>query len=370
MARLFEPVEINGVRLSNRILRSATWEGMCNQEGRPGVKLRDLYGVLARGGAGLIITGYTFVRPEGRQTPGKMGIYTDEFKGDFVRLADTVHEEGGLIAVQLVHAGGQTDTMMAGRRPLAPSSIETKQFPEKPVEISPDEIGEIVNAFGEAAFRVKDWGFDAVQLHGAHGYLINQFLSPLTNRRSDEYGGSIENRCRFLMEVYGKVREAVGKTFPVLIKINANDNLEGGLSEDDALHAAKALSGAGIDAIEVSAGTTVSGELSPSRVKIDRPEKEAYNLDMARRIKESVTCPVIVVGGIRSWEVAESSVGQDGVDLVAMCRPFIREPALPLRWKEGDRRPAECISCNGCFRPGFKEGGIYCAAEKRGRDKA
>lgn len=369
MAGVFDPIELNTMRLPNRIVRSATWEGMCDPDGRPGERLRHCYEDLSRGGAGLVITGYAFVRPEGRQMPGKMGIHTDDFMKDFLRLTNAVHDAGGRIAVQLVHAGGQADTKMAGRRPLAPSAVKVKQFPETPEELHRDEIQNIVTAFGEAALRARECGFDAVQLHGAHGYLINQFLSPLTNRRMDDYGGSLENRCRFPMEVYYRVREATGKHFPVLIKLNASDNLEGGLSEDDARYAAGELSRAGIDAIEISTGTNASGALSPVRTKIDRPEKEAYNLSAARRVKESVACPVIVVGGVRSWETAERAVGNEGVDLVAMSRPLIREPDLPLRWWKGDRCPAACISCNRCFRPGIREGGIYCVAEKEERER-
>ncbi len=369
MAGLFDSIDLNTMRLPNRIVRSATWEGMCDPDGRPGERLRICYETLARGGVGLIITGYAFVRPEGRQMPGKMGIHTDEFMKDFMRLTNAVHEAGGRIAVQLVHAGGQTEIGMAGRRPLAPSAVKVKQFPETPEELGREEIQNIVAAFAEASLRAREWGFDAVQLHGAHGYLINQFLSPLTNRRLDDYGGSLENRCRFLMEVYHRVREAVGKDFPVLIKLNASDNLEGGLSEYDALYAAGELSRAGIDAVEISTGTHASGGLSPVRTKIDRPEKEAYNLSAASRIKECVACPVIVVGGIRSWETARMAVEENGLDLVAMSRPLIREPGLPLRWQEGDRRPATCISCNRCFGPGISEGGIYCVAEKEERNK-
>jgi 2,4-dienoyl-CoA reductase-like NADH-dependent reductase (Old Yellow Enzyme family) len=342
---------------------------MCDNDGRPTGKLMNCYRDLAKGGVGLIMTGYTFVRTEGKQMPGKMGIHTDSFAQDMESLTGAVHDAGGKICIQLVHCGGQTDSGTAGRQPLAPSAVEVDQFPEMPAELTADEIDEIVAAFGEGARRAKEWGFDAVQLHGAHGYLINQFLSPLTNRRTDEYGGSIENRCRFLLEVYRSVREAVGPDYPVLIKLNAADNLEGGLESDDAVYAAKKLSEQGIDAIEVSAGTPASGEQSPARVKIDAPGKEAYNLEQARRIKEAVTCPVMVVGGFRSYEVARKAVSDDGMDYITMARPFIREPNLALRWKQGDTSRAKCISCNGCFKPGLKEGGIYCVVEAKERAK-
>ncbi len=369
MTDIFDQTIINGLTLHNRLVRSATWEGMCTAEGRPTDKLVNCYRTLAKGGVGLIVSGFAFVRTEGKQLPGKMGIHTDDFADEMKSLTKAVHEEGGKICIQLVHAGGQTDSRNAGRQPLAPSAVKVDQFPEMPAELSLDEISDIVTAFALGAHRARAWGFDAVQLHGAHGYLINQFLSPLTNRRSDEYGGSVENRCRFLLDVYQKVREAVGADYPVFIKLNAADNLEGGLANEDGLYAAGKLSEAGIDAIEVSAGTPASGEQSPARTKVNSPEKEAYNLEPARRIRDAVTCPVMVVGGFRSFEVAKGAVSDDGMDYIAMARPFIREPDLALRWQRGDTAPAKCISCNSCFKPGLKEGGIYCVVEAKEREK-
>lgn len=365
MNTLFEETTINGMKLRNRIVRSATWEGMCEPDGRPTAKLTDYYHQLALGGVGLINTGYTFIAPEGKQLPGKMGIHNDDFAEDFKKMTSEVHKAGGTIAVQLVHAGGQTDSGNAGRQPVAPSAVQVDQFPEIPAELTFKEIQEIIAAFGEGALRAKKWGFDAVQLHGAHGYLINQFLSPLTNHRTDEYGGSIENRSRFLIEIYKKVRAKVGENYPVLIKLNMSDNLEGGLETQDALYTAQKLSELGIDAIEVSAGTPASGDKTPARAKINKPDKEAYHLDMAKLIKNAVSCPVMVVGGIRSYEIAKKAVTEDGLDYISMARPLIREPNLPNRWRDGDLRPATCISCNGCFMPGIKEGGIYCVAERK-----
>ncbi len=369
MSAIFDQTIINNMALSNRLVRSATWEAMCDDDGRPTGRLTDFYRDLAHGGVGLIVTGYTFVSPEGRQLHGKMGIHTDEFEQDYRKLTGAVHDAGGKIALQLVHAGGQTDTKNAGRQPLAPSAVEVDQFPEVPAELTRDEINRIAAAFGDAARRAKEWGFDAVQLHGGHGYLITQFLSPLTNRRTDEYGGTIENRSRFAIEVYNSVRSATGSDFPVMIKLNGADNLEGGLQIDDAVYAAGKLSEAGVDAIEVTGGTPVSGARGPVRKKIDAPEKEAYNMDLARRIKEAVTCPVMVVGGLRSIGVAEAAVNEDGVDYIAMSRPFIREPGLANRWQEGNLAAATCISCNGCFVAGLKEGGIYCVVEKEEQEK-
>jgi 2,4-dienoyl-CoA reductase-like NADH-dependent reductase (Old Yellow Enzyme family) len=369
MAALFDQTTINGMTLENRIVRSATWEGMCEADGRPTDRLITCYRDLARGRVGLIISGYTFIRPDGKQLPGKMGIHTDDFSREMESLTRAVHDEGGKICIQLVHAGGQTDTANAGRQPLAPSAVQVDQFPEVPQELSKEEIAEIVSGFGDAARRAKAFGFDAIQLHGAHGYLINQFLSPLVNRRSDEYGGSIENRCRFLIEVYSTVRHAAGSDYPVLIKLNSADFVDGGLVIEDAVYAARILDREGIDAIEVSGGTPASGDESPARLKIEKPEQEAYNLKLAKKIKEAVRCPVMLVGGFRSFDVAERVVAEGDADYISMARPFIREPDLARRWQEGDRSPAKCISCNGCFKPGLKEGGIYCVIEAQERKK-
>jgi 2,4-dienoyl-CoA reductase-like NADH-dependent reductase (Old Yellow Enzyme family) len=368
MNSLFDQTTINGMTLQNRLARSATWEGMCDAEGRPGNKLISFYRELARGGVGLIITGYTFVSPEGKQLPGKMGIHRDDFEDSMEEMTHAVHDAGSRVCIQLVHAGGQTDTATAGQQPIAPSGIQTDQYPEMPAEMSREDISAVITAFQNGARRAQKWGFDAVQIHGAHGYLISQFLSPLTNRRQDEYGGPIENRCRFLLEVYEAVRSAVGPDFPVMIKLNGSDNLEGGFTIEDAVFAAKVLDKAGINCIEVSGGTPASGDRSPARIKIDSPEKEAYNLPLAHRIKAAVTCPVMVVGGFRSFAVAEKTI-RESADYVSMARPFIREPGLALRWQTGDSSPARCISCNGCFKPGIKEGGIYCVIEKKEREK-
>lgn len=369
MTAIFERNSINTMTLANRLVRSATWEGMCDKDGRPTGRLIDCYTELARGGVGLIISGYTFVRPDGRQLPRKMGIHTDDFAAPMRKLTGAVHDAGGKICLQMVHAGGQTTTKTAGRQPLAPSAIQVGQFPEMPAAMTAFDIREIITAFAAGAERAKRWGFDAVQLHAAHGYLLSQFLSPLTNRRTDGYGGAVENRCRFLLEVYRETRKAVGRGYPVLVKLNGSDFLDGGLSLDDSLVAAKLLAAEGIDAIEVSGGTPASGERSPVRTKIEKPEQEAYNLGLARAIRQAVKCPVMVVGGFRSYPVVERAVAGEGLDYISLSRPLIREPHLPRRWQEGDRSPARCISCNGCFRPGLKGEGIYCVVDRQEREK-
>lgn len=369
--KLFEQVRIGSMKLGNRLVRSATWEGMCEDDGRPTERLAALYADLARGGVGLIITGYTYVSPEGKQMPGKMGICTGGFAGEMQALADAVHESGGLICMQLVHTGGQTTGKMIGRRPLAPSALASELYPEVPEAMTRHDIDRVVGEFGEAAGRAREYGFDAVQIHGAHGYLVSQFLSPLTNRREDVYGGDLGGRARFLMEVCRSVRSSVGGDFPVLVKLNGSDHLEGGMGSDEAVEVARALDREGIAAIEVSGGTPASGSNGPVRRKIRSLEQEAYNLPEAERIKAAVACPIVTVGGFRTLSLAEEVIGQGKTDCVSLSRPLIREPDLPRKWERGESDRAECISCNGCFRPGLKEGGIYCVKKReleRGRE--
>ncbi|MFH2092811.1 MAG: NADH:flavin oxidoreductase [Pseudomonadota bacterium] len=369
MASLFETASIGKLALNNRMVRSATWEGMCEPDGRPTRKLIDYYCDLVKGGIGLIISGYTFVRQDGKQLPGKMGMHTDAFFEDFKQLTKAVHNLGGKIAVQLVHAGGQAQSKTIGRTPVAPSGEKTGSYPEAPQALSILEIEDLSDSFANAARRAKEWGFDAVQIHGAHGYLVSQFLSPFTNLRTDEYGGSLENRSRFLFDVYEKIRAQVGKDYPVFIKLNGEDHLENGLTQQEGLQIAKQLSDFGIDAIEVSSGSAASGKIGPAREKIDTPEKEAYNLDLALSIKKAVTCPVISVGGFRSLTIARKAVEQDGIDFISLSRPLIREPDLPRKWQNNESDQASCISCNKCFIPGLSQGGIYCMVQKKMDEK-
>ena len=362
---LFTPATINTLTLKNRIIRSATWEGMCTPTGEPTPKLTEYYKNLVQGGVGLIISGYTYVSPEGQQLPGKMGIHSDDAEQAFCKLTQTVHDAGGKIAIQLVHAGGQANSKASGQPTIAPSAFKAPQFSEEPREMSPANILRIIKAFGDAAARAKAWGFDAIQLHGAHGYLINQFLSPLTNQRNDEWGGSLENRSRVLEAVYKVVRSQVGEEFPVFIKLNVADNVEGGLSQADGLAVAQRLGDMGINALEISSGTPASGDMGPARPKIDAPEKEAYNLELAKAVKEKVTCPVICVGGFRTLPVAQKAIEEDGMDFIALSRPLIAEPNLPALWEKDPSHKAFCISCNKCFMPGLRKGGIACVVKEK-----
>jgi 2,4-dienoyl-CoA reductase-like NADH-dependent reductase (Old Yellow Enzyme family) len=266
---IFEPTEINGLALANRLVRSATWEGLGAPDGGVTEELVEVYRELADGGVGLIITGYTAVRADGRQSTTQLLADRDEKIPGLARIADTVHERGGKVVAQIVHCGGQATREASGCRPAAPSAVASPGYPEVPRELDSDDIDNLVASFAGAARRIREAGYDGVQLHGAHGYLMAQFLSPARNLRRDRWGGDVERRSRFTRRVYRAVRAEVGPDWPVMIKLNANDFLPGSTTEDDACHLAAALAGAGIDAIEVSGGTSEVGRIAFDAVSKD-----------------------------------------------------------------------------------------------------
>jgi 2,4-dienoyl-CoA reductase-like NADH-dependent reductase (Old Yellow Enzyme family) len=239
---------------------------------------------------------------------------------------------------------------------------------QKPVcdEMTTTDIARITEAFGQGAGRAKRAGFDGVQIHAAHGYLLSQFLSPFYNKRKDEYGGAIENRARFLLQVYESVRSATGGDFPVLVKLNAEDFLQGGMTGEEFLEVSEMLAASGIDAIEMSGGTVDSGKYSPVRPgKLKSPEDEVFYRETARLFKDRIHAPLILVGGIRSFEVAEELVDSGLADYISLCRPLIREPHLINRWKTGSMKRSECLSDNLCFKPAMAGEGVYCVTERK-----
>jgi 2,4-dienoyl-CoA reductase-like NADH-dependent reductase (Old Yellow Enzyme family) len=251
---------------------------------------------------------------------------------------------------------------------LAPSSISG--YRKSPVqEMTLQDIESLVEDFGLAAKRAKKAGFDGVQIHAAHGYLLSQFLSPAFNKRQDQYGGSIENRAAVLLEILKSIRKRVGQSYPVLIKMNTRDFLEGGLNLDDSIKAAAMMEKAGIDAVELSGGTIASGKEGPVRTGIVSGKNEAYFKDAASAFKKKIDLPIILVGGIRSFFLAQQLVNDNIADYISMSRPFIREPDLINRWKDGDHHQAACLSDSKCFIPAMKGKGIYCVVEKRLHEK-
>lgn len=361
---LFEPANINSLNLANRFIRSATWEGMAAPDGQVTPALIETMKGLAQGGVGLIISGHAYVSREGQAGPWQLGIYDDRLIPGLKSMTAAVHEAGGKIAAQLAHAGHFAAESITNTPPRVASNFDGLAGTPRH-ELTPEDIGKLVSAYAAAADRARKAGFDAVQIHCAHGYLLSQFLSPFFNRRTDRYGGGIENRARIHREIYQAIRKAVGANFPVLIKINSEDFSEGGFTAEDSLGVCRMLSEAGVDAIELSGGLLTGGKLSPSRTRITSEEQEAYFRDAARTIKKEISCPLILVGGIRSLNVAQRLISDGTADYVSLCRPFIREPGLVNRWLAGDVTPARCKSDNLCFRPGLLGQGVYCVVEEQ-----
>lgn len=362
MADIFETSSINQMILRNRLVRSATCEWMATPDGLTTKGLNDRMAALAAGGVGLIITGHAYVEPRGKASPWQLGIDADQCITGLQQMCDGVHARGGKIAVQLAHAGLFAHPGLSGHPPLAPSAIRdfnvtvSKQMHHK-------EIEEVVAAFQKAAWRALRAGFDGIQIHAAHGYLLSQFLSPAFNRRTDEYGGNVDSRARLLLEVLSAVRSEVGNSYPILVKINCADFLEGGIDIEESIQAGKLLASHGIDAIELSGGTIVSGVMNHARDNILSPEDEAYFKSRALHFKNEVDVPLILVGGIRSLAVARNLVAERDADFISMSRPFIREPDLATRWQKGTSDRASCISCSKCRVPARHGKGLFCVKD-------
>jgi 2,4-dienoyl-CoA reductase-like NADH-dependent reductase (Old Yellow Enzyme family) len=359
VSKLFKESHINSLTLSNRFVRSATWEGMATDDGAVTSRLIDLMVDLAKGGVGLIISGHAYVAKEGQAGPWQLGAYKDDLLPGLSEMAKAVHDNGGKIMLQLAHAGYHASSKLTGELPVSPSAVDgIYKYPGEALTIQ--GIQKIVSFFAEAATRAKTAGFDGVQIHAAHGYLLSQFLSPVYNHRTDEYGGRIQNRVKVLLDVLQAIRKSVGPDFPVLIKLNCQDFYDNGLVLSDALTAGEMLAEKGIDAIELSGGLLIGKKLSPSRAGIHSPEKEAYFKNEAKTFKKMVNVPLILVGGNRSIEVAEQIISEGTADYISMCRPLIREPGLINRWKSGDLAKSGCLSDNKCFGPAMSGKGVSC----------
>ena len=364
---LFESTEINGMTLSNRFVRSATWEGMATEDGAATPDLIQIMAELAKGGVGLIVSSHAYVSKQGQAGPRQLGAYADDLRPGLRKMTAAVHAQGGKIVMQLAHAGYHANGKLSGMMPVAPSAVESlAKSPRK--ALTEENIQDVVQAFAAAAIRAKKADFDGVQIHAAHGYLLSQFLSPIYNHRTDAYGGGVRNRSKALMAVLKAVRKAVGNDYPVLIKMNCGDFIEGGLVLEDAIQVGKMLAEGGIDAIELSGGLLTGGKMSPSRMGIHSLEKEAYFQKEARAFKTDVQVPLILVGGNRSYETAQQVVDNGIADYVSLCRPLIREPGLINRWRSGDLTKSACLSDNKCFGPIMAGKGFFCVMDRKDGD--
>lgn len=379
--KIFRHALLAGITLNNRIIRSATHEGLADENGYPTEKLKELYVRLARGGVGAIITGYAGVQADGKTNLFAMTMMDNDDKiPAYKEITRAVHQHNTPIILQLAHCGRQTRSKITGCPTVAPSAIRDTLFTEDmPRELSEEGINGIIDNFVAAIIRAKKAGFDGAQLHCAHSYLIAQFLSSNTNRRNDRWGGSTENKYRIIAEILRRAKEQVGD-FPILVKINAYDGRKNGMRIDEAVLIAVMLEQSGCGAIEVSCGSfedgfypirnekmpleaimeynfryknlpkaikAVAKPFVPVFMKQPKPLLK-YNLEAAIRIKKEVAIPVIVVGGINNIDDIHDIINNRNIDFVSMSRPFIIEPNIVNKFREGKQTKSKCIMCNYC----------------------
>jgi 2,4-dienoyl-CoA reductase-like NADH-dependent reductase (Old Yellow Enzyme family) len=378
---VFQESKLGEVILKNKIIRAATHEGMADEFGCPTEKMVRLYEKIAKGEPGAIITGSSGTQPNGRSAlHGQSMIHDDSFIESYKKITDTVHKYDIPIFIQIAHAGRQTRYALINQRPVAPTALKDWYYSEvSPRALTEDEIENVIDNFVNAVERAHKAGFDGVQIHAAHGYLLSEFLSGYTNRRQDKWGGSIENRYRIISEIIKRSRNRV-PNFPLLVKINGHDSRKNGMRVQEACQIARMLEFDGAAAIEVSCGVIEEGFNITRGAKLPfeailnysyKYKKKSkfskfllpyiapfltkkykqiynYNVDAAHAIKESVSIPVIVVGGIKNLSDIESIILNKKADYVAMSRAFITEPSIVKRFKAGRQNEAKCITCNYC----------------------
>ena len=374
---VFTAAKIGDVEIPNRLVRSATYECRATEDGFITDDLIKVYEALARGGVGLTITGMSYIREDGCQLPKMLGSYSDDHIEGLSQIAGRYHDiitENGThskIFLQVGHAGRQISFGGYTGEAISSSPIEEKIHKRTPRALTVEEIAEIATCFGEASRRAKIAGFDGVQFHGAHGYLITQFYSPFMNKRTDNYGSTPENRMKFVIELLKGSRKRVGNHFPICLKMNGSDRIKGGLDVSEAAYLATLLAGEGFDALEISSYIWEAGlqeklvSLPPeSPRKIRERNLEAFNLDLAIEIKGALSkkknIPVILVGGLYRFETIRTILETTPIEFCALSRPLISRPDLPNLWRNGTEFPeADCIHCNLCTKD-FLDHGVHC----------
>lgn len=328
MKHIFEPVQTNHINLNNRLVRSATWEGIARPDGSVTEEAYDIYKELAKGGVGAIITGFTSVSLHDYYFDGMMRLCDDALIPQYRKLTDIIHAEGVPVITQLALGAYYREEGGLYRQ-------------VEPDDMTEDEIRLVIRQFADAASRAAKAGFDGVQIHAAHFFFLSRFISPACNHREDAWGGSVERRSWILLEILEGIRMAA-PNLHVTIKINSSDFTAGGLTEEACLCTCGLLDRAGIDSIEVSGnGTSVGG--------IKAHVNEGYFVPAAARIAEEVGCPVMVVGGFRSLDVMEEVLNQTEIELISLSRPLLREPDLPNKMQENPNVISKCLSCNACY---------------------
>lgn len=356
----FDPFTLNGMTLKNRFAMAAAATAYSADE-RGIITDEEITRIsrIAAGGIGLFINGAVTTHPLAQTRPRSCMITTDAGVPMLTRLTAAVHAYDVKIACQLCNSGiwaaGFQKTQ--GKEALGASRVSNgayagrPDFPDNFHEAAPEEIDEVVRGFAAGAARAKAAGFDAIEIHAAHDSLLSQFLSPLSNRRTDRWGGSIANRARLHTDVIRAVRDAVGPDVPLIVKLGVQDSVPGGLPLADGVAAASVCMDAGADMLEISVGLAGADVMKESVLlgPITKIEQEAFTREACRAVKTATGIPTILTGGLRSLDLIEEIIAAGEADLAGLCRPFIREPALINRWKAGDRKKAACISCNKCL---------------------
>ena len=319
MPLLSDPLITDKLKLKNRIVMPPMANDLSSGAGEVTEKHIKHYQARAQAGVGLIIVEHSYIMPSGKMTKKQLGIYKDELTGGLRSLAGAIREAGAASAIQLTHAGANTTAAVCGCQPVGPSDVPVPSRDEIPRPLDTAEIGEIVEAYAQAARRAVEAGFDAIEIHGAHGFLLCEFVSPLMNRRADEYGGSTENRLRLPLEVIAAVRRQTGPDYPLFYRFGASDFIQGGLTLEEARQIAPLLTAAGIDFLDISGG------ICGSRPKA-LADTQGYFVPMAESIKSTVDVPVIAVGGITDPAYANSVVADGRADLVAVGRALLKNP--------------------------------------------
>ncbi|HOJ23002.1 MAG TPA: FAD-dependent oxidoreductase [Armatimonadota bacterium] len=357
---LFSPGRIGSREAKNRLVMAPMVRNYADREGRVTPRFLAHMERIARGGVGTMILEASYVTPEGKGFANQLGIHSDDLIPGLAELAQLAHAQGALIGPQLFHAGRQTSAAVTGTQPVAPSAVTCATVGEEPRALSVEEIQTIVDAFGQAARRAKEAGFDFVELHGAHGYLLMQFLSPLTNTRDDAYGGSREKRMRFLEEVVRATRDAVGAGFPIIVRLSGDELLPNGLKMEDTIAIARRLEELGVDALHISAGGYDSYNTGLMIQPMAIPDGPL--IPYAQGVKQAVGIPVIAVGKLRSPELGDQLIRDGKADFVAIGRSLLADPEWPNKAREGRLKEiTPCIACNqGCISRLFLQRDVWC----------
>jgi 2,4-dienoyl-CoA reductase-like NADH-dependent reductase (Old Yellow Enzyme family)/thioredoxin reductase len=344
--KIFEPAFLGLLEVRNRLIMPPMGTRLANENGGVSPWQIDYYAERAKGGVGTIIVEITGVdSPHGVASPKTLTIHDDFYIGGHNELVEAVHAHGARIFLQLAHVGRNRRFTM-GVQPVAPSPIPNRFFGVTPRELSRGEVEDLVKKFIAAALRAQTAGYDGIELHGAHGYLIGEFMSPLSNRRKDRYGGSLEKRMAFPVEIVQGIRRAAGPRYPILFRLSADEFEEGGTTAQDSKKAARILEEAGADALHVSAGTYDSMDRTIEPMSYP----EGWKIYLAETIKRAVKIPVIGVGVIRSPDFAERTLQEGRADFIALGRALLADPHWPRKAKEGRvKEIIPCISCNECI---------------------